>query len=471
MEDRIEWYKIQKYGLPNFAVASIFLILGLIMISKNASGGTLLKPELGQQILLKNKSGSMMDPRTIAKTMDGGFIVAGSSQAVKSGWVIKTDANGKLLWSYERLVADVSKSGEHETIYNRKNTFGIFPKYSSAAAMSDGSIYLCGDMPNPKANPNQPNLLGMLTRLNANGKLINEQFMTPNGANYKWNSFYDCIAWQDGIVIVGSTSKPIPVIDSKMDYQKREVYYWVMALDVNGKKKWESLIPALSKDVQANWSPPESLPYKTNYAPNQSLQASDVEEGTVLLSIGRNIVFSATDGVMSELISLDAQGRLIAQKKLNGRFRLAHPIIDDSQLQAFGSFFSGNQSPHSLLFLNEKLELVRQVQSESAFNFLVRQIYRLPDQSLMLFGSNINRFSNGYTAGVIHVDNELKNTKKIDLEKSGYLGGSSIYAASLSQKPSEFVIARSLSTENGESSPDGSEAGFIRGAVINFIRL
>lgn len=402
-----------------------------------------------------------MDSRTITKTLDGGFIVAGTSNATKKGWATRIDSGGKVLWNFERGFLAEDKPYEHVVIKNRGNALTGAPLYRAAAAMPNGSIYLCGYMPRPIDIPNQPNQVGMLTHLDSNGKVINEQFIL--------NNIHDCIAWQDGIVIVGSTSKPIAIVNGVADFEHRESSYVVIALDANGNKKWENSFPMLPKNAQENWSPPKSLPY--NYGQGQRFQAADTEEGTVLLSVENNLIFSATDYGTTELISLNVQGKLIAQKKLNGNFRLIHPTIPDGVLQALGSFYTGNKSPYSILFLDEKLGLIRLVQSDSVFNFLTRQIYRLPDQSLVLFGSHINIFGEDFTSGVIHVDKDLKNTKKIDLEKSGYRDIGTIYAASPSQNPSKFIFSRSFATESGEVVSDGSKTGFIRGAVINFIRL
>jgi len=364
--------------------------------------------------VLMRESEVLGDPFAVAKTDDGGFVLAGST-GIKSAGATKIDGQGKPLWNYTTPAQYPVK-------------FLPRPQYHAIAQLKDGSIYLCGFMNVGNEERHLPH--GLLTHLDPNGKLLNEIIISPDGNRVSLAYINDCISWNNGLIAVGSQNG----------------FHWVLFLDNAGNVKWEKLIPILP----------------------QSINSFASSEGRVLLSKSDHIVFSATDNVNTELISVGANGDVLAQKKLSGRFLFVHPVNPDNLLQVYGTLVPTDTSLRITLSLNDAFDVIQRVEGNAPTDFAARFVYRMPDQSLVLFGSSVHLyFGETYRSGVVHVDSSLHEEQSIDLTKSGFLDKGSIWAASPTNNFGEFITARKLaSTTKSES----GNLDFL-GVVMNLIKL
>jgi hypothetical protein len=172
------------------------------------------------------EKGYVPNSQVIVPTRDNGLIVAGSNHG--QGWAARTDAEGNIKWRY--VISRPVKPTRPSDI----------PTYISAAVMPDDSVFLCGNMPGIKGGGS-----GLLTHLDKDGNVLNEQLPSPKGLS--GGGLSACIASDGGLIAVGSTAILDPV-QSTPNINSYTPTYWIVSFDVNGKVKWEKLIP-VSKDI------------------------------------------------------------------------------------------------------------------------------------------------------------------------------------------------------------------------------
>ena len=392
---------------------------------------------LEREVFLKNDRGAAMQPNVLVRSDDGGFVVAGSITATKQGWATKVAANGKVLWNYYRDLQQEDQAAFAGHF--------VRPEYHGAVPMPDGSVYLCGDLPHPIGTS------PLLTHLDAQGKLIAEQLVNPKNlttqSRVHIHHFDSCLRWGNDFVIVGNELY-IDGAEEKSTFYHLDLSYWILLLDASGNVKWEQKIPSKIKHY------------------------SFISEGVNVVQTGANLIISATDNTVTELISINSQGELQAQKKLDGYFQLVRPTSPDGLLQVYGSFVSNTKAPRVKLSLTEKLDEIERVQGDRPTDFATRRAYRMPDQSLVFFGSSIHSFGAQLRSGMVYADRLLQEDRLMAFDKAGFQDGGTIDAAAPGNQPGEFVTARWVFTlDPGSNNPEDGASRFRRGAVLNFVQL
>ena len=370
---------------------------------------------LTREVIIKDKSGFLPEPQVISRADDGGFIIAGS---LGRAWAIKTDAAGKVLW---RNLQDKTFAGG-----------GYAAAFTGAIAMSDGSTYLCGNMSFPSGGYTP----SLLTHLDAEGHVINEQLFVPQKRTEHGLGYFDsCVRWGDGMLIVGHIFQ----FNNSKDFLKNdEHYYWLLMLDTAGKIKWEKQIPTRFDTIDGTQS---------------MLVASD-----------SSLVFAGYRTGKTELFRISVAGELTAKKSLDGLFAFVRPVIPDNFLQLYG--LNPTDKAFESITFNDCLEETRRIQGGHGFDFGGRFAYRMPDQSLVLFGAEHHAL---YKSAIAHVDPQLRSAQKIELiHDAQFYDNGFIDAAAPTGNVDEFVAARKL-LKHVPGNEVSEEARV--GLVLDFIQI
>lgn len=404
------------YQLETVCMRKVVIrLLSIFLCSSVASYATDLT--LTREVIIQREGPWPSQPNVITRADGGGFILAGGP------WAIKTDSDGKVLWRYvrDKFRAD----------------------YTGAVAMPDGTTYLCGNISVDVRNEYKPTIL---THLDASGLLINEQIFTPQNRTEHGLSYFDsCVEWGDGIAIVGHVSNSIRRASgsgSTFTMPVNEYYYWLLKLDSAGKMQWEQHIPTTLIGLIGNRS--------LLVAPDSSL----VFAGHV----------NSTN--KTELFRVSSTGEVITKKLLSGNFQFLRHVAPDGMLKIFGD---SNKSS-IISTLDNQLEETHRIQGDQPSEFYTTDhlAYLMQDQSLVLFGENIQSGGAQYSSAIAHVDSTLQSAKKIELVHAPFYDSGVINAATPTGNDGEFVTARSVLKHIPEH--EVSEEAHV-GVVLNFIQI
>lgn len=368
---------------------------------------------LTREVIISQPRGASLLPNAIARADDGGYIIAGRINAAQAAWAAKTDAQGQVLWQYQTRVRD-------------KLPIGQGAEFDGVAAMPDGSSYLCGHM------PRTPGLFmpGLLTHLDPAGHVLSERLVIPleeSGPGVAY--FFDCVRWGDGVAVVGRLLK-FP------EKGRRENLYLVVALGPSGDTKWEKLIPTTFDAI------------------------GDV--GPSLVTAKSKLVFcGGRANLGTELFRVSETGELEIRKKLSGQFALVRPVTTDGSLQLYG--YPSANAPFTTITVDDRFEEIRRTDAGRRLDFAAHLVYRMPDQSLVLFGSGIHAYGAQYTSRILYLDATLRSEQSIDLNRAPFSDSGFVKAALPTGNAGEFVVARNLiKLAPGDTRPVGAALDFVQ---------
>jgi hypothetical protein len=158
---------------------------------------------------------------------------------------------------------------------------------------------------------------------------------------------------------------------------------------MNGNIKWRKIIPTS-----------ESIGTGDGISPLQIMA-----DGSIVLAAERNTIGT-------EIIHLSANGDIIARKTFNSSFLLAQPTHPESDLQ----LISQDTAQITRITLNMDLQEVQRV-TEAHEPGVTYMANRLPDQSLILFGSRFRR--NVYSARIMTLSPTLRHEQTLNLGSQG----------------------------------------------------
>jgi hypothetical protein len=427
----------------NLFFAIVCLLAVFVILVRNAQSSA-----RDHQIFLKTDQGPALEPLVVVASDNDHLIVAGESSAISSAWAMKIDFSGKIAWTYTLGLLAEDAEAFHGTIFS--------PKFTDAVAMPDGTTFLCGSMPRP---PTQY-APGLLVHLDATGQVLSKQLILPKQRNASGIAdINSCISWGDRLALVGRVFHVVPhknVFDppprpEEYPYPTGNVY-WVLLTDANGKIKSEAQIHPSTNLISLNIGPIVRLSGSND-----------------------SIVYSATDNNSTEIIRANVDGNVEAEKELSGAFSLVRPVVRDDQLQVFGvSTLAKSSALNVTMLLDNQLKETGQTQGVHPAFFLTRVAYRMPDRSLVLFGSKVSRSGAIYNSQVAHVSADLKSETDISPLRDAISDGGSIWAATPIRNPGEFAaatmaIARDVTPDKPEGT--GPVPGFRAGAVLDFLQI
>lgn len=432
----LSWAKIAAFTCAVLFISSCSLIPQSIQQTVSVASG-LTTPTREREVLIRNEQNDRIDPRAMERAYGGGYILAGSTG--EKGWAAKTDANGKVLWNYYTSLREQKVS-----IPGHGHNFDGIPAYHGAVSMPDGSVFLCGQMPRPYSS-GKPR--GLITHLDSNGHLLKEELIAPEGKSIY--SFEGCVRWRDGVAIIGSDMHFLPTANAQSG-PTTESYYWLVFLDSSGKIRWEKVIMS------------------------SCLSCGSFTGSIVLLAHESELIFSATDNKESEVIKVNLDGNLVARKQIHGQYRLVRSINPSNSLQIWGTEI--NKPLSTLISLNEHLDVLQKTEGAPRGDFFPNAIYRMPDQSFLLFGEA--KHSSPYYArtGIAHIDSNLhaESTFEPISENGPFSDSARLNAVAPSVDNEKFAVAMNVVKRGPKANlPEESDkaSGFFRGADFIFVGL
>jgi hypothetical protein len=367
------------------------------------------------------------------------FVVAGNSTASRSAWAAKMSPAGDLIWTYTEglFAADIAAF--------RGASFS--PRFADAVAMPDGSTYLCGSLPRPPAEYAP----GLLVHLDSKGRLLAKYFVLPLMRNtHGIARFSSCIRWGDGVAILGDVWHSVRAGEDNAPNPSGPAY-WLVIVDGNGQ---------IVTDAQIR--------------PSVDLAAFDVGPIVSVPNSGTSILFGVTDNHVSEFIRANVHGKVEAVRRLAGRFVIVRPVLADGLLQIYGAFLGDkSQSAKASILLDDRLNTVSQISGAYPSNFATRIAYRMPDRSLVLFGSSVNASATTYHSRIVHEASDLQSASGLDLPREKIEDAGSIWAAAPASNLGEFAVA-TMAVARGVNSTATKyfrANDFKKGAVLDFVRV
>lgn len=260
----------------------------------------------------------------IARTREGGFVVAGFGV---TAWVIATDSKGALLWQFIDPIDDKIDTGSQSAPQS---------EFRGAVSLANGNTLLCGG---GYRNGHTQSLVVILDR---RGSPVEKRVEIPNhDPRFVTSSFYQCFAWQDGILLLGNAN------------DGAHGYIWLLELDDNGASKRQAFVD----NVPALKAGPRAAP---------------------------SFVFTAWDSSESvRILRTDALGETLAKRVIAGEFIVQLRSMVESNQTSFIIYGAGRAT---LYTLDEQLRDARPPRQISNFDVLAGCGYVLADNSMALFG-------------------------------------------------------------------------------------
>jgi hypothetical protein len=394
------------------------LAMGMLAMSDAAVAGDIV---VGREVILKDEvyGAYVIQPNAITRTRDGGYVIAGRIFANQSAWAVRTDPQGKVLWRHDTLIRD-------------KLPIGQGAEFTGATEMDDGSFLLCGNMPSASSSP------ALLVHLDAAGQGISEELVSPkdrDGAEVFSARIDQCLRWGDGAVIIGRVRLAFPPVPPSPRRDSKG-YYWVLKVDPKGDIVWERLIPPEIDNVIDG-------------------------VGSALIATDGTLVFTGHRNQKTELLRKGMTGEVLAIRQFPHRYLLVKSLVPDNRLQIFG----GNRDDiQELLTLDDQLSTQEQVRGRHLPAFIPHDVYRMRDQSLVLFGSGLHTAFPRFSSRVVSLTPALEAESYIDLLHKPFVDVGFVKAATPTGTPGEFATVRQL-----QKDAPGIEAQV--GAAIDFIRI
>jgi hypothetical protein len=170
-----------------------------------------------------------------------------------------------------------------------------------------------------------------------------------------------------------------------------------------------------------------------------------VTQGTLIVTPRSNLVFSSYSDAETELVGVNADGAIEAHRMLSGDFRLVRSVGSDDQIQIFGYEGLGGSGNPKLITFDAHFLDIRRIEGAYPLDFDPHLVYRLSDQSLVIFGSGIhNMFGSPFKSRVVHADYSLHSGGSINFDGGPITDFGFVGAAAPTGRPGEFAIVRGL---------------------------
>jgi len=363
-----------------------------------------------------------IQPQAIMPTANGGHVIAGRIIANQSAWAAGTGPDGEVLWRYEIGLSDDLPIGEGA-------------EFTAVSIMPDESIYLCGNRPRPA----QQSAPAFLTHLAPNGKLLEERPLGPTvPADVSLFIVYieKCFRKDDDVITVGIVTLLTPDKENP-PHKNATSYYWIATLDKHGSLIREKLIPtALADGV-----------------------IEDI--GAAQIALNGDLMLVAHRNPMSEVLQINTNGDILASTLFPYRYSLVKSPTPSVTFQLWGG--KAFVAPE-LLTLDLNLNVVKREQGDHISSFIANDVYRLSDDSLIMFGSGLHDDGPQYSSRVSWIRADLKSESYLDLAKEPFYDSGYIAAVVPTSVPGEFAAVR----DQHELRADKLVSA---GAAIDFIRV
>jgi hypothetical protein len=384
---------------------SIVAILGLTSTAPASAANTHIT--IAREVLLEE--GVAASPRVIIRAVDGGYVIAGALHD-NQGWATRIDRNMNVIWRHEVPHPSLTPA-EGSSVYE------------SAVALPDDTTLLCGSWDVGRLHA--PNVVGLLTRIDASGRVLDQRQVVPLGDNsYKLTYIQKCVRTNEGIAVVANATQILgtgPVRSSK------EIL-WLLGLSPTGEMIWQKVIPRDSQSVASS----------LRVLPNSDLLVRSGYDETILFDrVGSTITEKKTPpGILMRSIEPDESSRIISQ--------------------------SVDSSPIVVTTLGSNLqEIVRKTGRPS--DFKVKQAYEMTGGDLALFG--LEDEGGASTAAVSWLRHDLQDMQTYIFKPT--FGSAWIVDAVPTETPGEFATVRLVLPAKHNLSPSETRLGLL----LSFIQI
>jgi hypothetical protein len=375
-------------------LALLITLLGFPMTSVSdepMKNGTF---EITREIVLER--GLAIRPQAIARTKDGGYVIAGIVGTRGGAWAVRTNANGEVQW-------------RHVIPNNATRAATQGPQYTGVAMLPDDSAVLCGFGEIEEGQDSR--IVGISTRIDRDGRVVSQPLMYPRESNeLRLTYFRRCLTIPDGALVLGTTTKfwgeSVPRQSSRTGL--------VLRLDVHGSIKAEQFLSETRGLLSsAEVLPDGSVVLVTFAAPAESKMPD-----------ARRVTRISTDGLVK------------AQRILPGNVMLVEPTSPNSLIRLIHS------SPKELIVstLTDTLEEAEKLVGRPNL-IRTNRTYLVEDGSLLLFGS-IPQGRNTSTAGIVWLSRNLGESRQLVFEPK--YSSVEVTDAVPTANPREFALVRPL---------------------------
>ncbi len=343
------------------------------------------------------------DPKGLLQVKDNLYISGNTSYF--SAWVAKVDNQGQVIWSRE--IPRIEKT-----------SWWAAAVLSGIAEMPDASLFSCGTMPRTS------NSSGLLIHFDSSGRMLDQRLLNPSSASLESidiaqmgsAGFDGCIAANDGIAIIGFENNLLKV-PSGVGLGVSASFLWVLMTDQIGQPRWERSIEVPFRAVRSKFQ---------------------------IFSNKSRLFIAAADDCKTYLFAINNDGKIEAQRTLEGRFTLAQDLTHNDAIYLFGRI---SRPSNELLYfkLDDALSELERGQI-SQRGFYPHSVYRLDDGSFVLFGR----------------EDEFLNNRDISL----HANSSILYVNELTQKP-ELLYPPRMSRDIELTAPTDSHNGFVTIRFLN----
>lgn len=342
------------------------LVIGCAQTDKRVETGESI--EVAREIVLPDKK-PIHELAISQIPSNGGYVITGNVGASQA-WAVRLDVQGQQQWSYT-TPQDIPPEGQQVSSSWHNS------HYESAMVLKDGSTILCGYK--NVGEDIRPSLVGLLTRIDANGNYVNQQLLRPqSNPEFKTNYLYQCAPWNEGYFVTG--------IATRFLQNKRESYIWLIALDSQGKFLWEKLLPR-------------------TFSLAQKMPVIVMKNGDLILTNPAALPNDNGTGMdyFTEVMRVTGDGEIRKSRRLSGSMRL---VRQPNPAQAIRLVpFHLNDSGMQLLTLKDDLSEAEKLITSKKEEFGISQAMELPDQSLVLVG-NVDYANN--TAAMVRFSPDLR---------------------------------------------------------------
>lgn len=360
-----------------------------------------------------------LNPTDIRRGADGNYVVTGSIFDYATGiWgaagAVKLDPNGKILWRYTSPIVSISA----------QKTSSDIQSYTNSVEMNDGSIFLFASIFNvPETGLKKSALL--LTHLDSNGNLINEQYFPLN----RYQSVATCAKWGDSLVVLGGFS------ERSGDEFKSGADIWYF--NNNSKLIWER------KFMQPNGN-----------------ERNIISKGFLYLLIGDDardetdfrIPAKKFGSLIITRMSTQGEVKELGQVKgfLGAWGKIAEPTVhsNDSDIYMVGatepSDYSLNKPNRVVVKFDSDMKEISRTQITNFPSVGIQRVFSQADGSLFYFGSVAKPFSNLPHMGVAYTNSDFSHQAELAIVPDDFDDFPYVNVATPTSQINQFVAVNRL---------------------------
>jgi hypothetical protein len=353
----VKEFQVRKVGLVVSAVV-LLAVLG----TTAARGILALAPRD-----VSSECQSLIDPNravtvnSIQIDSDHRAVIAGYVY-LGGAWAVKTEKDGRIAWHIDFSSKSVQGPASGSM-------------FNDSASLPNGVTALCGHVENqsPAQSPN------FLLFIGKNGQELFKREFLPQDDDVLISSISKCVAWNDGILTIGSFGKRGPYGPAAPN----GAYFWIRFTDANGTLSWERDVPRIV--------------------------GLDLENSMRLVEDG-SVVFSLTDNKASQIIKISKNGEILTSETLAGAYILVRSDRVSAPLQLIPAAPDMNWE---LVSVSNKLKITHREQIHKKLDMFVRSAWFVGGSGLVVFGESLRHLTRSW-ATIRTVSGDMKTIEDID---------------------------------------------------------